>query len=35
MISKKSEPPLGRFRASRSPFHPAGDGSLGDITNPT
>src|SRR4029077_19039166 len=31
VISKKGQPPLGRVRFPRSPFHPARDGSLGNI----
>ena len=31
VVSKKSEPLLGWLRISRSPFHPAGDRSFGNI----
>src|SRR5262249_29195748 len=31
MVAKECRPTFGRLRNSRSPAHPAGDGSLGDI----
>jgi hypothetical protein len=32
MVSKESDPALGRVRMSRRPLHPAGDGSLGEVS---